>query len=169
MLTELQWVKRMMSCQIVLISRGYFFQSLPNISCLLPSKIIWKYYRVHLTHGNYVIETSKSCPKCKWHGTRRTKLKMKSENSLFKAFLAVLSLLGASYYLSVWEKYTFDCNSICLSVCLPTGSLSFNPSIYLLASFLIHHTLANVDKISPLPRVLLEQLEMVVIFFRYHM
>lgn len=96
--------------------------------------------------------------------TARTKLEKKFKNSMFKAFLA-----DTLPHLSAWVKYTFDCNPICPSVCLPVSSLSFNPSIYLLASFLIYHKLVIVDKISPLPWVLLEQIEMVVIFFKYHM
>lgn len=132
-LTELQWVKRMMSCQIVLISRGFFFQSLPNVSCLLPSKIIWKYYRVHLTHGNYVIETFKSCPKCKWHGTRRAKLKMKSENSLFKAFQQSRHFLGlVIIFLSEKSTRLIVTLSVCLFVCLRVVYLLIHQFISLL-------------------------------------
>ena len=118
---------------------------------------------------NFIIETFRELSLVVLHGAGRTELKMKSENSTFKAFLADTSLLGAGYHLSVWVKHTFVCNSICASVCLPVSSLSFNPSLYLLAGFLIHHKLTNVDEISPLPWVLLEQIEMVVIFFKYHM
>lgn len=50
---------------------------------------------------NFIMETFRELSLVVLHGAGRTKLKMKSENSTFKAFLADTSLLGAGYHLSV--------------------------------------------------------------------
>lgn len=50
---------------------------------------------------NFIIETFRELSLVVLHGAGRTELKMKSENSTFKAFLADTSLLGAGYHLSV--------------------------------------------------------------------
>lgn len=50
------------------------------------------------------------------------------------------------------------------SLCLPMKSLSFNPSLYLLASFLRHHKLATAEKKNPPSCALPEQTEGAVLF-----
>lgn len=96
LLSELQLLKKIGAP----INRGHFFQSSKYFICLLVPKTYMKILD-SFNRWKPVLQRLRELSLVMQRDVERTQLKTKSENSIFKFFLADTSLLGASYYLTV--------------------------------------------------------------------